>query len=1392
MTGVLLWLGLAGAANPWETLAPTVMALAESPLSPEARLAAAQLLLARPGWEEAGVEALVRLAAEPGVGPEAHAALVGHVGSVKARARWSDVYTRLLVERAFDGRNVILLRSAELGLRSKGTRSQSLAQMDRLLSTADAALCLEVGSTLLRGGEAGRSVAAFAHCEGGLGREGEALSALAEGDLLRASDVAQGGAPVSVVEGALQSPTSIPRAAALARMGFPHMAMRILEEDLRERTGLVLARLYRDEGRLPEATAALIRYRAAHPNDEAARRLLIDLHTQREQFSAAQALLTPAEAQLDPTLRPLIALRQSLDSRTSVGRDDRVQAAWFAAPKAPLAAREWARGRLEARQPEEALAALSPILDDNPADMEALRLHDLAAVGSGNSRSAVRRRLAAATAAPTARERAQHLAAAADLLVVQGEEAKAAGETGEAMDPYFTAFLIADATTDDLLAAGGLLWQLQHLDGAAAFYREVVRREPQNVSALLSGVRLLMQAGRQGEALALLEATRSKDKRAVLLHRAAINAVRAKQAREAADAGDLAVARRLWGQLNEEYPAEAEFRHGLGDVLAALGEYDAAIDQYREALVLDPNDAWAALAEASCLIALQKPEDARNRLDTGFPRGVDFVADTELAKVSAHAWRVTAQREQQAGSAEASFAALTRAFEIHPDPWSLSGLAALYLSHDQPEVALAFWDEALALKATQQEALAGRALALEKLGRWEEARLAASALDRPDATPASQAKRREILQRLTVLEAETERRQGNAVAAIVRLRGALDEVGDSADLWTALASAALDRRDCATALDALPRALDLAPDSRWALGVALRAGRVCASAEAVHAWLVEADERVGGGFASSELRASAFEIAIQEAERMEARGRRTEAVEALKTAEASSQIAVDDWARLGGAWLSVGKAHAALEAFQRALALEPYLVAGHLGVAGAYRYMGRLGAAERHLQAEWEGVADPRVGIALVQVLLARGQYHRAAEVLAAVKQAPMPPAVEPMPPASLPAFPVLPLPSGRVPAERTWPLPPARDHQPEWLLGLVDSVDLDLARETGVFVVAGAGAFTTPGAAGQQSLDGVVVPVDIAFAPIGSMRLGADAVGVQLDDGVDQAMGVSTSLGVSTAPGKRFFAAARLGTSPFGFERLTPVFHGHARYGVNPDLAVGAQVRRTPVSDSLLSWAGKQEDGGEFFGFVQAATAEGYLSWTPRALDMGAMFRGGFAEGAGVAPNPLIQGVAWAAGTLGPETRTLTLGAQLVGMHHDRQSDGFIQGQGGYFSPPVFLMAVARVVGTVGTPGTKGRACASVSAGPQYLDGQPNPWFGTGLSGTGRAAVGATWRLAPVWSIGVDARVQVSTSGWHQEGAVAYLTYGMAPPAGSASTWSTMASAGAILPRPGDLCRSD
>ncbi len=1372
---------------------PELLALADAPLSPSRRLAAARTLLGNEGWEEAGIEALARLAGDPEVGPAARATLVDLMARADARSSWTNVYTLLLAAPTFEGRDRLVLRAAEVGLAAPATRKVALIELDRLLLFADPALTRVIGRVLLRGAEASRAQAAYARVEGDpAARELEALAALAAGDLARVDSLVKSGVSAPALLTALADPTPLNRAGALAGSGFVAAARRILEEAPLEQTGRALAELYRADGRLPEATAALIRFRGAHPDDEQARRALIDVYRARQRYTAALALLTPEEAASDPVVQALVSFRAAWESKSKAGIAAKLETAWRVAPEDPFVAREWAKSRMQARHPEEALPALGAVLDAHPNDDEALGLYNLAAIDTSTSASATRRQLAAATAARTPGDRSARVAAAADMLVLQAEEAKRAGAVDDAIAPYFTALLLADPSVDDLLGAGGLLWQAQRLDGAVALYGEAVRRAPRNVDALLSTVRLLLQTGHEAEALHLLESSPLKDKRVTLMHTTVLNAVRAKDARAAARSGDLETARLLWSQLAQDYPAEPEFLHGLGDVLAGLGEFEAAITQYREASRLGPNDAWAVLGEANCLIALNRPEAARDRIAEAYPLAVDPVADREAPKVLAHAWRSTAQREQSAGATVDAFAAWREAFGLDPELWSLNGLAALYLERDQPEVALAFYEEALDLQATQQESLVGRAVALERLGRWDDSRAAAAALDRPDATAGTVAQRRELLQRLAVRQGEYERRMGDIEGSMTRLRTTITDVGASADLWAAMASGALDAHDCATALDAVPRALVLDPRSRWALGVAVRTELVCHAAADVHPLLESADERAGAGFAAMELRASQFELSVQQAEQLRSAGRTQEAGAALRKAEAMPKLSADEWSRVGGTWLSLGEPTTAIAAYQKTLAIQPDHVAAIVGIGGAYRSQVRLGAAETHLQAAWERVRDPRIGLQLVQTMLQRGEHERAAATLTVVKGTSVPPELPPAVEEYAAPFPVLPLPSGREPGPRTWPPTAPLDQQPRWLVDLVDTVDIELAREKGLYLSAGGGAFFKPGGAGEQALTGWYIPVEAYFPPIGLIRVNADAVVLHLDDGVDEALGVAPSVGVATASFRRFFATARLGTSPLGFSEVNLLWHAHARLGVLPDLVVGAQSARTPVSDSLLSWAGKEAADGQFYGFLSQISASGYVSWTPRTLNLGAQLRGGYSEGYGVAPNPLVEGVAWGATTLGNPGRNVKIGGQVVAMHHDQQLDGFDPGQGGYFSPPVFVMAVAQLEAEMGFVGNRGRVCGSASAGPQFLDGDPTPWFGAGWSGTGRVGLGASWRLAPRWSVGVDGRAQLSTSGWHQEAAIGHITWGLVPTGASAPTLSTTASAGAILPASSDLCRAE
>ena len=1397
MMSILVWLFAAAPAS--AAPAPEVLALAGAPMDGMRRLTFARTLVVRPGYSEVGVEALTRLLDDPAAADGARASLVELLGRVDARPAWSGVYGALLATGEFDGRRRIEVRAAEIRLAERSTRSGALRDLDTLLGAADAADARAIGRALLRAGEPARAQRAFARAGAPEDAPQELIAAIAAGDVARAQVLVDVGVRVPGADTALRDGDARARAKLLSDAGYVGGARAYLEAAKDPEAGRALADLYVLERRLPEATAELLKYRRLHPESVAVRDALAGVYAARQRYSDAAALYAPGEPG-GAALAPLVAFRAAWESKNKRGFDEALEAAWRSAPHDAFVAREWAKSRLDARRPDEALAALEPVLAADTLDEDAIGLYNLAAMASGSSGLAVRRNLQAAEAAPTSKFRRERMAVAADLLTVQAEETKRLGFPDDALDPYFVSLLLDTPNIGELMGAGGLLWQAQVLPGAYDLYHQVLVRSPRHPDALLSCVRLLAQMERHEEALALVEASRSTDKRVLLLRRVVQNAIRARDARAAARQGDLETAVILWKELAREYPEEPDFLHGLGDALAGLGEYEEAVRWYRETLRLDPDDAWASLGEGGALIALGRPEEARERIGVAYREGSDPVADAERPKVLARAWRATAQREHTAGAHLDAFAAYREALELDPEKYTLSGLASLYLERDQPEVALAFALESGELDPAEEAPVITQALALEAMGRWDDARAAAEKLRRPTATSAALLTRKELIRRVGVREAEYLRRTGETRRARTLLADTIQAEGADTDLWSASAAAALDGGDCPAGVDFVKKALDADPASRWAYGVTLRAAAVCRVAAELAPVLAAADKAAGEGHARAELRALEFELLVQKGEKLLAAGRDREAAAALVEAEGLPGHTPDEWARLGGAWLALGKETEAIAAFDRTLAVDPGHVPAIIGKGGALRAQVRMGAAEAHLQDAWGRVRDPRIGLQLVQTMIQRGEYDRAAETLDGVRTATLPPEPEPDPGVQPDPLPVLPLPSGRVPGPRTWPPTPPRDLQPRWLVDAVEAVRVDLARERGVHVVAGGGVFHKPGTAGEQLLDGWYIPAEVIFPPVGLIRFSADAVVLHLDDGEDAVTGVAPSVGVATAPFRRFFATARVGTSPLGFTQVNPLWHGHARYGVLPALAIGAQTGRTPVADSVLSWAGKTTPVGDedtFFGFVSQFWLGGYVSWTPRHADLGVMVRGGWTEGWGIEPNALVDGVAWGGVTLGRPDRNVHLGGQLIGIHHERQEDGFTPGQGGYFSPPLYLSAVAEARGRADFVGARGRLCASAAAGPQYMDGAATPWFGAGVSMVARGSAGVSWRLAPEWALGVDGRIQASVgeaagavSVWHQEAALAHVTWGLVPQGPSAPSLTTVASAGTVLPTTADLCR--
>lgn len=85
-----------------------------------------------------------------------------------------------------------------------------------------------------------------------------------------------------------------------------------------------------------------------------------------------------------------------------------------------------------------------------------------------------------------------------------------------------------------------------------------------------------------------------------------------------ADRGYFYMRRQRWGDALYDFvtgtrldPANATFPFGAGRVLAALSDYDGAIDRYNEAIALDPRDATRYLARAEAHVRLNRLAEAR-------------------------------------------------------------------------------------------------------------------------------------------------------------------------------------------------------------------------------------------------------------------------------------------------------------------------------------------------------------------------------------------------------------------------------------------------------------------------------------------------------------------------------------------------------------------------------------------------------------------------------------------------------------------------------------------------------------------------------------------------------------------------------------------------------------
>ncbi|MEO1148025.1 MAG: tetratricopeptide repeat protein, partial [Cyanobacteria bacterium J06638_22] len=164
-------------------------------------------------------------------------------------------------------------------------------------------------------------------------------------------------------------------------------------------------------------------------------------------------------------------------------------------------------------------------------------------------------------------------------------------------------------------------------------------------------------------------------------------------------------------------PDDPEFSSGLflwkiGNSLSALGQKEAAIASYNQALDIKPDYHHAWYNRGIALSALGQKEEAIASYD----KALDIKPDKHKA------WYNRGIALDDLGQKEEAIASYDKALDIEPDlhdAWNNRGIALSALG--QKEEAIASYDQALDIKPDMAEAWGARGVALVSLARYEEA-----------------------------------------------------------------------------------------------------------------------------------------------------------------------------------------------------------------------------------------------------------------------------------------------------------------------------------------------------------------------------------------------------------------------------------------------------------------------------------------------------------------------------------------------------------------------------------------------------------------------------------------------------------------------------------------------
>ena len=1358
MIRLLLALALAAPAAAAPTpLQNAVVGAAVSPTDPFSRLRLGQALARTEGRSDEAVAVLSPLLSDPRHHYAAAESLAVLLLERPPRSPWLDAVNGVLAHPDFADSQRLLAWRARALAREATTLDAALAQTAALIAAhpEDIDVLTARAEVLLRADRAAEALAALT------GQRGAALAPLRAAALVgvgrhdRARKLAG-----SAMDGCEGSRTPAPCAAYVEGLGFDALARGTLTRALEDDLGA--------PGQ-SQVLGALGQWRQAldlDPDNDAARVGLALSLLDAGNPGAAQAVVSA-----DSALQSTIFAVELVSDRPTLAQVDRAMALDPDHPRVLAAA---ARVYAGSRKWTAALDAVERLLVLNPADRETIGLAidvGLAAQREDVAVGAVRGGLGATERYEDWRALSADLA---NLLAALAEALKSDEDLDGATANYLVAHAMEPDDPDLMMGLGGVLWDSDRLDPAEAILRVAAEHPSVGLTPTLLLVELLHSRGRTEDAQAMLREAGLSDARARELERQLAASLAAQAALNSETPED---ALRAYEALLAEDPKNPQLHHELGNALMSLRLHDEALDAFTTAQALDPSSPWSALGRVNALLSLGDVAGAEAALVdfplSRKPKVLHEKARVERRLLQARADQLRAQRRDR--DAFAVYEALLDASKR--DTWALTGLAELYMLHQQYGVARVFFEEAAEVAPSNNEAWSGQIRARIAMGEYDEAEELLATLEargipvhalrselrlRQTIAAADRAALYDPFEALELLEDELSRRPAHPdlVAAWARVQTerspgqafvAASSVLEYQDPYHeaslgAAVTAAGNLGDPERAIPLLDAALEGAVGDwvRWARDSVALQGDL----------LEVSDQYAAGDHQGAKERLAHIELV-----HLGDMGDRVRQDDVDLPRERSELEEVHRLQLIGGMWLTLNEPDRALPLFEEARALNPRDPDTMIGLAGALEALGLTGRATQQLNQHWAIYSDPKTGEALIQLQARRGRHQAAegvAQEVARRRFTPMyrddPASPEPLPMAALP--------EGRELEVDATP-GPWRLLTPEEL----EALHASAADRDPIDGEAGMGWIWRPDPPDADTeLRALIVPVGAEIAPADPVRVMFEAMPVWVTNGQTTQTGASVAAGLATPwAGSPVAVRGSMGLTPVGFD-AGPTWTGLAMLNVRPVRGVEARLTgtRSPVPQSLLSWAGEQDDDGEYYGRVSdswlTALATGY---TPSGLQGGVAGRWGTLDGLQIAaPVAWRQVQGWGSAAVWRKNAVdLRLGLDAQYLTHDTWIGGFEPGQGGVFTPERYFAGVAQGELYWQLPADAAAFCAGADIGPQYIAGVPDAddsWRpGSRLTAAARISPSDRWHIMLGYS------QQSVWAGWQQNTTLLQLRYG-------------------------------